>query len=84
MKNNIVTASEIGKTAYCPHGHYLSTIHKADRRTLKRLAYGNKMHDALGDRSEKLASTGKIDTLINIMLTLIIVGLGAAIYLHFV
>jgi hypothetical protein len=40
-----INASDIGKTLYCPHSHYLSKIHKVGANTQTKLAYGNKKHN---------------------------------------
>lgn len=82
MKGHVVTASEIGKTAYCPHAHYLSTKHANDKATRKRLAHGNKMHSSLGDRSERLNDKSKLDRVLNILLFAIVIALLFAIYSH--
>jgi hypothetical protein len=83
MKQIIVTASEIGKTTYCPHAHYLSTKHSVDRTTRKRLAHGNKMHSALGERSEQLNTRSKLDIVINVILAAVIVVLITVMAFYF-
>lgn len=48
MKNKkVVCASAIGKTAFCPHAHYLSTRFPPDKASKKRMAIGTKKHDKL-------------------------------------
>lgn len=48
MKNNkVVCASDVGKTAFCPHAHYLSTKFSPDKVSRKRMAVGTKKHDRL-------------------------------------
>lgn len=51
-KNKVVCASAVGKTAYCPHAHYLSTKYPPDKASRKRMAVGTKKHDQL-TKSEK-------------------------------
>ena len=50
-KKKVVCASAVGKTAFCPHAHYLSTKYPPDKESKKRMARGTKKHDKL-TRSE--------------------------------
>lgn len=45
MKKKVVSASDIGRVAYCPHASYLSTIHHHSNSTKKLLSYGDKQHE---------------------------------------
>ncbi len=55
MKNEYINASDIGKTAYCPHSHYLSTKRAAGKDTKKRLKQGTEKHEWLDKQA-----TGKV------------------------
>jgi len=46
-KKKVVWASAVGKTAFCPHAHYLSTKYPPDKASKKRMAVGTKKHDQL-------------------------------------
>lgn len=56
-KNKVVCASAVGKTAFCPHAHYLSTKFPPDKESRKRMAKGTKKHDQL-TRSETKSKSG--------------------------
>jgi CRISPR/Cas system-associated exonuclease Cas4 (RecB family) len=53
MKEKYINASDIGKTAYCPHSHYLSTKHGPTKETKKRLKQGIKKHERLDKQASK-------------------------------
>ena len=46
-RSKIANASDIGKTAFCPHGHYLSLNHAPDKASKARMKQGNIKHDKL-------------------------------------
>lgn len=43
----VVSASEVGKTAYCPHAHYLSKHTKVSSKTKASFNYGDKQHKSI-------------------------------------
>lgn len=52
MRKTIVSASDIGKTTYCPHAHYLSTKFRVDKVSHKRLQQGTYKHELLNKKVE--------------------------------
>ncbi len=51
MAKKIINASDIGKTAYCPKAHYLSTKHRHGWDTQQRLNTGNYKHNQMTKRA---------------------------------
>tara|TARA_R110000737_G_scaffold329115_1_gene344079 strand:- start:820 stop:1056 length:237 start_codon:yes stop_codon:yes gene_type:complete len=58
MKEKYTTASDIGKTAYCPHSHYLSTKYAPTKEAKKRLKQGKQKHAHLDKQASKASSLG--------------------------
>jgi hypothetical protein len=65
----IIPASAIGKTAFCPHAHYLSKKHPKNKASEKRMLRGVKKHDHL----TKVESKGGAGALLWLVFAVVIV-----------
>lgn len=79
MPKKIVSASSVGKTAYCPHAHYLSHNRKPDKKSMKRMASGETKHkkitfQAKQDNKKNSNKVGYLPIIIIIVAILILIG----------